>query len=154
MPQKPVTEVPRGEVLETYSSHDAARSAVSYLATRDFDVSALTIVGSDVRIVESVQGLRSWAAAAGSGALSGAWLGLFFGLFMALLGGDQSLTSGMLLPALLIGVGLGIILGLVRRWGAGRAGSVGSRPQVLATKYEVLCAPARVAEARSLLSQR
>ncbi|MYM20790.1 magnesium transporter [Brevibacterium sp. 5221] len=151
MPKQPITEVPRGETIASYSKHEEARAAVARLAERDFDVSALTIVGSDVAIVESMEGLRSWAAAAGSGALSGAWLGLFLGLIMALLGGDQSLTSGGLLPALLIGVGIGIIWGLLMRWQAGRRGSVAGRPQVLAGRYDIVCAPARAAEARLLL---
>ena len=154
MPQLPASRLPHGESLGTYDTHDSARAAVAFLAEKEFDVSALSIIGSDVRIVETVRGLRSWGAAAGSGALQGAWLGLFLGLLVSLFSGDQNLTSGGLLPMLCIGVGAGIAWGLVRRALVARTGAVASQPQIVAAKYEIICASARASEARILLSQR
>ncbi len=151
---KPRTELPTGEVLGTYRSHDEANAAVQHLAQHDFRVSALAIVGRDVRIVEEVTGMLTWAAAAGRGALTGAWLGLFVGLLLALFGGDESLTSGALLPGIVIGVGFGMLWGIVLKAAGRKRSSVITRPQVMAGSYEIVCPPAVADEARAILARR
>ena len=57
--------MPTGEVLGTYRSREDTQATISYLAENGFNVRALSIVGSDVRIVETVMGITSWAQAAG-----------------------------------------------------------------------------------------
>lgn len=153
-PSRPTGRVPQGEVIGQYPDHAGAKATVTYLAGQDFDVSALTIVGSDVRVVEQVVGVLTWAKAAGRGALTGAWLGLLFGLIMSLFGGNEALTSGILLPGIVIGVGLGMIWGLLLKALTKRQGSVMAQPQVIAQKYEILCPPGKVADARAALARR
>lgn len=153
-PSSPAARIPRGEVIGQYPDHAQAKATVTFLAGQEFDVSALTIVGSDVRVVEQVVGVLTWAKAATRGALTGAWLGLLFGLIMSLFGGNEALTSGILLPGILIGVGLGMIWGLLLKALTRRQGSVMAQPQVVAQKYELLCPPDKAADARAALARR
>lgn len=153
-PARPLGRVPRGEVIGQYPDHAQAQATVGYLAEQEFEVSTLAIVGSDVRVVERVVGVVTWAKAAGRGALTGAWLGMLFGLVMALFGGNEALTSGILLPGILIGVGLGMMWGLLRKALTRRQRSVMAQPQVVAQKYELLCPPEKVGAAREVLARR
>lgn len=146
--------IPQGETLGTYRTHEEVQSTIAYLAENGFNVRNLSIVGSDVKIVETVMGLSSWAQVAGRGALMGAWLGLILGLLMSFFGGDQALQSGSLLPGLIIGIGLGILWGIVSRALGGRKNSVIARPQVVAAEFQLLCDPLQVNEARGILARR
>ncbi len=146
--------MPTGEILGTYRSREEAQATISYLAENGFNVRALSIVGSDVRIVETVMGITSWAQAAGRGALTGAWLGLLFGLLMSFFSGEETLSSGGLLPGVIIGVGLGMLWGIVTRAIMGRKNKVIARPQVIANEFQLLCNPMQANEARALLSKR
>ena len=154
--RRPVTQIPHGEVLGSYRTHEDAQKAVRFLAEKDFDVSSLTIVGSNLKIVEPVTGMLTWAAAAGRGALSGAWIGMLFGLVFMLLGGgtDASLTTGALLPGIVIGVGLGMIWGIALKAINRKQSAVMSSPQVLATTYDIICPPGVVNEAQAILATR
>lgn len=151
---KPSMQLPVGEVLGTYRTHDEANATVQFLAQHGFPVASLSIVGTDVRIVEQVTGMLTWAAAAGRGALTGAWMGLFVGLLLALFGGDESLTSGALLPGMVIGVGFGMLWGILVKALGRKKASVMLRPQVIAGTYEIVCPPARANEAREILARR
>lgn len=146
--------LPQGETLGTYRSHDDVQATIAYLAENDFNVRALSIVGADVKIVETVMGLTSWAQAAGRGALTGAWLGMILGLFMSFFGGDQSLTPGSLLPGLVIGIGLGILWGIATRALMGRKSRVIARPQVVANQFELICEPSLANQAKGILATR
>lgn len=148
------TSVPTGEILGTYRSREEAQATISYLGQQGFNVRALSIVGSDVKIVETVMGIMSWAQAAGRGALTGAWLGLLFGLLMSFFSGQESLSSGALLPGIIIGIGLGMLWGIVTRALVGRKNNVIARPQVVANEFQIVCDPALANEARALLSRR
>ncbi|MFB9777228.1 general stress protein [Brevibacterium otitidis] len=154
--RRPVTQIPHGEVLGSYRTHEDAQKAVRYLAESEFDVSSLTIVGSDLKIVEPVTGMLTWAAAAGRGALSGAWVGMLFGLVFMLLGGgaEASLTTGALLPGIVIGVGLGMIWGIAVKAINRKQGAIMSSPQVLARTYDIICPPGVLNEAREILATR
>src|SRR5690606_21961957 len=69
--------LPRGDVLGTYDTYDAAQEVVDRLARAEFPVKQVSIVGSDLRTVERVTGKMTYGRAALAGAASGAWFGLF-----------------------------------------------------------------------------
>src|SRR5918999_804896 len=73
---------PSGWPIGSYDTYAEAHRAVQYLATNDFPVQEVTIVGVDLMLVERVIGRLSWPKVLATGALSGAWFGLFVGLLL------------------------------------------------------------------------
>ncbi|MEP6479496.1 MAG: general stress protein [Rhodoglobus sp.] len=142
--------VPKGDVLGTYDTYLEAQSVVDHLAKADFDVSKLSIVGNDLKTVERVTGKLTWGRAALAGAASGAWFGLFFGLLLLVFG--LTVNFGIVLAAILIGAGFGVILGLVGYAIARRNRDFTSTHQVLASNYQIIIDPTLTAKAQQVLS--
>jgi hypothetical protein len=71
-------------LIGDYPTYTAAQQAVDYLSDHGFPVQHVTIVGVDLRLVETVTGRLTVARAAASGAAAGAWFGLLVGLVLAL----------------------------------------------------------------------
>jgi hypothetical protein len=67
-----------------YPTYAAAQQAVDYLSDQGFPVQHATIVGVDLRLVETVTGRLTVGRAAASGAGAGAWFGLLAGAVLAL----------------------------------------------------------------------
>ncbi|GAA1037083.1 hypothetical protein GCM10009557_49630 [Virgisporangium ochraceum] len=82
LPADPVS-VPTATV-GTYGTYTDAQRAVDYLSDHGFPVQHATIVGTDLRLVESVLGRMTTPRAALAGAGSGAWFGLLVGALLAL----------------------------------------------------------------------
>lgn len=142
---------PSGEEVATYPTYLQAQHAVDYLADNEFPVRVVTIVGTDLRMVERITGRLTYARVAGAGALSGAWFGLFVGLLLTLFAADP--TFGILLPAMLIGAGFGLLFGVVTYAATGGKRDFTSASQVVASSYAVLCqGPAEAARARQMLA--
>ena len=55
-----------------YSRHEDAQAAVDLLAEREFPVQHLSIVGTDLRLVERVTGRRTWGTVLGQGVFQAA----------------------------------------------------------------------------------
>ncbi|WP_349829493.1 general stress protein [Brevibacterium litoralis] len=153
MVAKPLTQLPHGEILASYPDHEAAKDAVRHLSRAGFPVTELSIVGSNVYLVEAVAGARSWGAAAWRGAVSGAWIGMLLGLGYALFGGQEQLLTATLAPTVLVCVGVGVLASLGVKALGRRQGSVVTVPNILAGSYEIVCPPHRVAEARQALAR-
>ncbi|GAB3054890.1 general stress protein [Sediminivirga luteola] len=146
-------QIPHGEVIGRYRNHTAATEAVQYLASKDFEVSKLTIVGTDLRLVEPVYGILTWARAALRGSIGGAWLGMIVVLVLSLVGGG-AFDTGMLVAGLLLGTGLGMAWGVAAKALFRRRGQLMSQPQIIASGFEVICPPDLVPQAQSLLQNR
>lgn len=101
-------------VVATCGSYADAERAVDHLADEDFPVERLSIVGSDLRMVEQVTGRLSFVSAAAAGAAVGAWTGGLFGLIFALFLTDDAGVSalGVLLYGLVFGALMGALFGL------------------------------------------
>ena len=113
---------------------------------------ATTIVGVDLRTVESVLGRWSWGRSALSGLATGAWFGLLLGLFVSLFATAQSGTSRLVLMGLLYGAAFGIVFGLLSyAVTRGRRDFV-SRQSLVAGRYDVLCEADVLARARQVLN--
>jgi heat induced stress protein YflT len=142
-----------GVQVGTYSDYEQAQRAVDYLSDEKFPVENVTIIGSDLRMIERVTGRLTWGRAIGAGAASGAWFGLFVGLLLGIFAADGSSWFGSVLTGLLIGLVFGAIFGA-----AGYSATHGKRDftstsQVVANRYDVMCNPPVAEDARALLAR-
>lgn len=148
-------DVNKRTVIATYDNYLDAQAAVDKLSDNRFPVQHVSIVGLNLRIIETVLGRMTWGRAAGGGLLIGAWFGLLLGLFVSLFTTQDS-TEGyepyaLILMGLLYGAAFGIIFGLVSHaFTAGRR-DFSARSQILAQQYEVRVDPEVVADAQRIL---
>ncbi len=141
---------PSGEEVASYPTYLEAQRAVDHLADEDFPVRLVTIVGTDLRMVERITGRLTYARVAGAGTLSGAWFGLFVGLLLGLF----SSGFAVVLPAMLIGAAFGMLFGIVSYAATGGKRDFTSSSQVVASSYAVLCRGSEdAARARLMLSR-
>lgn len=143
--------VPRGDILGTYETYPEAQRIVDRLAKADFEVSQLSIVGSDLKTIERVTGKLTYAKAALAGAASGAWFGLFLGLLLFIF--SPVPNFGLIVAATLIGAGFGMLFGIVTYAINRRRRDFTSTHQVLASSYQIVIDPALVDEARNVLER-
>ena len=152
-PQQPLSLIgelsgPQGEEVASYKTYLEAQRAVDHLSDQAYDVKVLTIVGTDLRLVERITGRLTWGKVIWDGALGGLWTGLFIALLFALW------TPNAFLPILLVGLAMGAVFGIMLNV-VPYALSRGQRDftsatQVVASRYAVL-ATENVAEFRSAL---
>jgi hypothetical protein len=150
----PVADAPPGGpivTVATYDSYVAAQRAVDYLSDNNFPVEKVAIVGTDLRLVESVLGRLTVARAAGAGVLTGAWLGLFVGLLLGIFADSGWL--GVLLGAVLIGALWGAIFGAVAHAMTGGRRDFSSARRLEASQYSVTVAADQADAARQLLTR-
>lgn len=129
--------VPRGEELAAFESYPSAQELVDTLVTGGVDASAVSIVGSDVTLVERVTAKVGYGRVAVQSAVNGSWLGVLAGLVVFLFAPGDVFTP--LFAGLLIGAGAGMVLGMVMftlNKGSGR--SYRSVHQVIAKTYRVV----------------
>ena len=143
---------PSGWPVGSYDSYEKAQKTVDYLADNDFPVQEVTIVGVDLMLVERITGRLSWGRVLSTGAGSGLWFGLFVGLLLGLFDG-----SGGSWAPIFVGLLAGLVFGLVFA-AAGYAASRGRRDfqsasQLVAGRYDVLCAPRNAERARDLVAK-
>ena len=142
-----------GVQVGSYDSYEQAQAAVDYLSDEKFPVENVTIIGTDLRMIEKVTGRLTWGRAIGAGAAGGAWWGLFVGLLLGIFSTNGANWIGSVLTGLLIGLVFGAVFGAV-----GYAASQGKRDftstsQVVASRYDVLCAPQVAEQARAELAK-
>lgn len=144
---------PTGRRIATYGTYLDAQHAVDFLSDKHFPVQYVTIVGTDLQMVERVTGRLTYGRVAMAGAASGAWFGLFVGLLLSLFARGNTL-AGTVLPALVIGAGFGILFGVLSYAFTGGRRDFTSTSQVVASQYALLCAPDHAGAAEQLLGQR
>src|SRR4249919_373501 len=98
-------EIPRGIPIGTYPTYLRAQEAVDYLSDHEFPVENVSIVGSDLRLVENVTGRLTRQKVVSTSAATGATWGLFMGALLLLFGSGVSVV--VLLFAALLGAGFG-----------------------------------------------
>lgn len=142
---------PRGEPIARYATYLEAQRAVDYLSDSHFPVQFVTIVGTDLRMVERVTGRLSYGRVALAGLLSGAWFGLFVGLLLSIFSsGTEFLPLG---TAIGVGAGFGMLFGVVSYAATGGRRDFTSSSQIVASEYQVLCLAEQAQRARELLIQ-
>ena len=142
--------LPKGETVASFETYAEAQAAVDTLAKAEFPLKELAIVGTDLTSVERITGKLTWGRAAGAGALSGAWFGTFLGLLFFIFS-PTGTSLGILISAVLMGAGFGMIFGVVSYSVNRRRRDFTSVMQVLATRYAIIAEPAHVDRARSVL---
>jgi hypothetical protein len=151
--QQPLSAFPSGLSIGTYPTYAKAQEAVDYLSDNQFPVQNVTIVGTDLRLIEQVTGRLTRATVVRAAASTGAIWGLFIGSVVSLFGGGGTSFLIVGFVTLLIGAAFGAISGFLAYAATGGKRDFTSRSGVVATSYEVLC-EARVAEdARNLLGR-
>ncbi|MFB4318521.1 general stress protein [Actinomadura sp. 21ATH] len=138
----PITDRP---VVGSYSTYAGAQRAVDFLSDDHFPVEHTAIIGSDLRMVETVLGrvTRSKAALAGAG--SGAWFGLLVGLLLTFFTVNHSAVLPLLIGGIVFGAVFGGVFGFIAHSMTGGTRDFASRSQIVAASYDVV-ADAEVAE--------
>ena len=144
-------DVTKRPVLSSHDNYADAQKTVDTLSDNHFPVQNVTIVGVDLRLVESVLGRMSWARAALGGAGTFAWFGVLIGLFVSFFGSQDVSALDYVLLGLLYGAGFGIVFGLVSYGFTGRRRDFVSRQDIQASRYDVLCEREVLGKARKVL---
>ena len=130
-------QMPTGTEVASYETYAQARAGVDFLSDAGFDVSAITIVGSDLHLVERVKGRLTIARASISGASCGGLWGALGGMIMCAgqsAGGTGTWVAGGIIVGARIGMALSALSFIVR----GRSRDLVSSQQVVAQRYAVL----------------
>jgi hypothetical protein len=151
-PRPPRTPTPpQGETVAAYATYLEAQRAVDHLADSAFPVQLVTIVGTDLKMVERVTGRLSYPRVAMGGFVSGAWFGLFVGLLLSLFSAPGSQSP--LVPAIFIGGAFGLLFSVITySFSRGRRDFT-STSQIVASSYAVLCLAEQAHKARELLRE-
>ena len=145
-----VPTMPTGVEVASYATYLEAQKAVDHLSDKAFPVQLVTIVGTDLRLVERITGRLTYARVAGAGAMSGAWFGLMISLLYWIFtpSGEFPLLAGVL-----IGAAFGILFAIVSYAFTGGKRDFTSASQVVASRYAVLCEPGHAGQAGQLLAE-
>ena len=139
-----------GVQVGSYDSYEQAQAAVDYLSDQKFAVENVTIIGTDLRMIEKVTGRLTRGRAIGAG---GAWWGLFVGLLLGIFAPDGGDWISSVLVGLVVGVVFGALFAVT-----GYAATQGKRDftstsKIVAGRYDVMCNPAHAEEARAILAR-
>lgn len=139
------------QTVGSFPTHGAAEHAVDHLATHGFPVERSAIIGTDLRMVETVLGRLTRGRATLAGAVSGAWFGLFVGVLLSLFTARHSAVAALIGGGGLYGAVFGAVWGFIAHAVTRGGHEFVSRSTVVAARYDVV-ADAEVAEdARNLL---
>ena len=147
------SDIPRGQVVGTYDTYVEAQRAVDFLSDEQFPVRHVSIVGSDLKMVENVLGRLTRGRAAMAGAASGAWFGLFVGVLLSLFASKNTNGFGLVIAALLYGAVFGAIFGFVGHALSGGKRDFTSRSKIVASSYDVHCTWSEADKAREVLGR-
>jgi hypothetical protein len=146
------SDIPRGQVVASYDTYAEAQRAVDWLSDQEFPVQHIAIVGSDLRMVESVTGRLTRGRAALAGAGSGAWFGLFVGVLLSFFSKDANVV-GLIIAGLLYGAVFGAIFGFVSHALTGGRRDFTSRSKIVSSRYDVMSVWAHADAARAILER-
>lgn len=152
-PQIPHLAVqPMGTEIASFDTYPEITKAVDTLADAQFDVSAVTIVGTDPKVVEQVVGRLTWGRVITSGLVSGAMMGLLFSLFFVLLvPGPWALVLAWTIAGAL---GFAIAQGIGYALTGGQRDFATAGQKIVATRYGLQVRPEVAAAARQILTEK
>ena len=148
--QQPVQNRP---VVVSYKTYEQAQRAVDFLSDNKFAVENVGIVGTDLKMAETVLGRLTWGRTIAGGLASGAWFGSFVGLLLGLFAKSGTSAFGLVLFGLVYGAIFGAIFGVVRYALSGGRRDFTSRSQIIATTYDVVCSWPKLEEAKAVLAR-
>lgn len=138
-------------IIASYPSYESAQAAVDQLSDRKFPVEHVSIVGSDLQLVEHVTGRLTVARAALAGSASGAWFGLLIGLVFWIV---TPWTIEPLLAGIVLGTVFGALLGAVAHGATGGRRDFTSLRTLAASRYDVMADEAHADEALRILGRQ
>ncbi|WP_226961545.1 MULTISPECIES: general stress protein [Streptomyces] len=138
-------------VVGSYPDYPRAQRAVDFLSDNRFPVERTAIVGTDLRMVETVLGRLTRGRAAGAGAGAGAWFGLLVGLLLSLFAESGASVVLLILSGVVYGAIFGAILGFVGQAMTGGQRDFASRSRIVAAHYDVVADEEVAEEARNQL---
>ena len=144
-----VPTMPQGVEVASFGSYLDAQAAVDLLSDKAFPVQFVTIVGTDLKMVERVTGRLTYGRVTLAGLAAGAWFGLFVGILLFMFGGSEAGLS--VLSAIALGAGFGALFSLISYSFTGGKRDFTSSSQIVAAAYTVLCASEHAGAARELL---
>ena len=147
------SDIPRGQVVGSYDTYVEAQRAVDFLSDEQFPVQHVSIVGSDLRMVENVLGRLTRGRAALAGAATGAWFGLFVGVLLSLFAKKDTNGFALVLSAALYGVAFGAIFGFVGQALTGGRRDFTSKSKIVASSYDIHCTWSEADKAREVLAR-
>ena len=132
--------LPRGETLATFDAYVSAQKLINSLVSEGVPFRSLSIVGTDVNLVERVTGKIGYGRAALSSAMSGSWLGVLAGLIFVIVSPTDVITP--IVAGGIIGAGIGMVVGMVLFTLAGsNRRSYRSMQHIIAQSYRVVVEP-------------
>ena len=132
--------LPRGETLATFDAYASAQKLINSLVSEGVPFRSLSIVGTDVNLVERVTGKIGYGRAALSSAMSGSWLGVLAGLVFVIVSPTDVITP--IVAGGIIGAGIGMVVGMVLFTLAGsNRRSYRSMQHIIAQSYRVVVEP-------------
>jgi len=138
-------------VLAGYDNYLAAQRTVDGLSDAGFPVENVAIVGSDLRLEETVTGRLTNGRAALTGAGSGVAFGAVVGLFLGLFTSTTLSFIVLVLWAALWGAVMGAAFGFINHVFTGGKRDFASRSAIVAGRYDVLVAASHLDHARAIL---
>ncbi|WP_436763882.1 general stress protein [Streptosporangium sp. V21-05] len=138
-------------VLAGYDNYLAAQRTVDGLSDAGFPVENVAIVGSDLRLEETVTGRMTNGRAALTGAGSGAAFGVVVGMFLGLFTSTTMSFFVLVLWAALWGAVMGAAFGFINHVFTGGKRDFASRSAIVAGRYDVLVAASHMDHARAVL---
>ena len=144
---------PTGLPVGSYATYAEAQRAVDFLSDNEFPVENVTIVGSDLQMVERVTGRLTRGRAALGGAATGAWFGLFVGTLLGIFAEESTSFWVLLLSGVAYGAIFGAIFGFIGHAATGGRRDFTSNSQIVAGRYDVLCQAQHAEGARDLLAR-
>lgn len=151
------TQIPQGEAVAEFETYQQATKLVNKLVANDFPPSLISIVGEDLKLVETVRAKLGYARVALSGAITGSWIGLIFGLLFGVgfavdTSGETISQAQNFFSAVVIGAGIGMLFNIIRFSASKNRREFLSYPQTIAKTYRVVVPATELAKARSLVS--
>ncbi|WP_059011886.1 general stress protein [Streptomyces specialis] len=125
-------------VVGSYDTYEGAQRAVDFLSDDHFPVERTAIVGSDLRMVETVLGRMTRGKAALAGAGTGAWFGLLVGLLLSVFAAGGHAVLILMLSGLLYGALFGAVFGFASHAFSGGHRDFASRSRIVAARYDVV----------------
>ncbi|GLZ13517.1 hypothetical protein Acsp04_37520 [Actinomadura sp. NBRC 104425] len=138
-------------VVGSYTTYAEAQRAVDFLSDEKFPVQRTAIIGSDLRMVETVLGRLTKGRAALAGAGSGAWFGLLIGLLLTLFTRNHGDVPPLLVGGIVIGAVFGAIFGFIAHAFTGGRRDFASNSQIVAARYDVVADAEVAEEAKNML---
>lgn len=139
-------------MVAEYQRYEDAERAVDHLSDRRYPVEHLTVVGCDLRVIETVIARLSWGRAALGGVGTGAWIGLFVGLLLAIWADSTSSAFAVIAGSTAYGAIFGALFGLGAYALTGGRHDYLSRSQIVPRRYELLADADHAERARTILS--